>query len=74
MPARAWLSMPFCLVSSMRLDSDSDLVFNRFDRAARHRLGDGGANFGQRPLKAAIDGSTALGCCSASIWLVILKR
>ena len=47
MPASTWPSLPLWRVSSMRRDSERISFSIEFDRPARHRLGDGGADFGE---------------------------
>ena len=74
MPARAWLSMPFCLVSSMRRDSER--ISFSIDSIARRGIASVMAAriSVSSPRNAAIDCSIPSGRCSASIWLVILNR
>ena len=74
MPAKAWPSMPFCLESSMRRDSER--ISFSIDSIARRGIASVMTwRISFNSLRnAAIDCSMPSGRCSASIWLVILSR
>ena len=74
MPASAWLSVPLCRVSSMRRDSER--ISFSINSIARRGIASVMAwrISASSPRNAAIDCSIPSGRCSASIWLVILKR